>query len=89
MTVIDDFAAEAVRLQGILGLLTPAQWQAESGAAGWTVADVRPGRLRAAGRRPVRRDRAAGGQDLRVIRHSECMAHFANSLKLWISTSFK
>jgi uncharacterized protein (TIGR03084 family) len=40
MTVIDDFVAEAVRLQGILGLLTQAQWQAESGAAGWSVADV-------------------------------------------------
>jgi uncharacterized protein (TIGR03084 family) len=40
MTVVDDFVAEAVRLQGILGLLTPAQWQAESGADGWSVADV-------------------------------------------------
>jgi uncharacterized protein (TIGR03084 family) len=40
MTVIDDFASEALRLQGILGLLTPAQWQAESGADGWSVADV-------------------------------------------------
>ena len=40
MTVIDDFVAETVRLQGILGLLTPAQWQAESGAGGWSVADV-------------------------------------------------
>ena len=40
MTVIDDFVAETLRLQGILGLLTPAQWQAESGAGGWSVADV-------------------------------------------------
>ena len=40
MTVIDDFVAEALRLQGILGLLTQAQWQAESGAGGWSVADV-------------------------------------------------
>ena len=40
MTVMDDFVAEAVRLQGILGLLTRTQWQAESGAGGWSVADV-------------------------------------------------
>ena len=40
MTVIDDFVAEALRLQGILGLLTQAQWQAESCAGGWSVADV-------------------------------------------------
>jgi uncharacterized protein (TIGR03084 family) len=40
MTVMDDFVAEALRLQGILGLLTQAQWQAESGAGGWSVADV-------------------------------------------------
>ena len=40
MTVIDDFVAETLRLQGILGLLTQAQWQAESGADGWSVADV-------------------------------------------------
>ena len=40
MTVMDDFVAEALRLQGILGLLTRAQWQAESGADGWSVADV-------------------------------------------------
>ncbi len=40
MTVIDDFVAEALRLQGILGLLTQAQWQADSGADGWSVADV-------------------------------------------------
>jgi Mycothiol maleylpyruvate isomerase N-terminal domain len=40
MTVMDDFVAEAVRLQGILGLLTRTQWRAESGAGGWSVADV-------------------------------------------------
>ncbi len=40
MTVIDDFVAEALRLQGILGLLTQAQWQADSRADGWSVADV-------------------------------------------------
>jgi uncharacterized protein (TIGR03084 family) len=40
VTVMDDFVAEALRLQGILGLLTQAQWQAESGAGGWSVADV-------------------------------------------------
>ena len=40
MTVMDDFVAETLRLQGILGLLTQAQWQAESGADGWSVADV-------------------------------------------------
>ena len=40
MTVIDDFVAETLRMQGILGLLTQAQWQAESGADGWSVADV-------------------------------------------------
>jgi uncharacterized protein (TIGR03084 family) len=40
MTVMDDFVAETLRLQGILGLLTQPQWQAESGADGWSVADV-------------------------------------------------
>ena len=40
MTVIEDFVAEALRLQSILGLLTPAQWQADSRAGGWSVADV-------------------------------------------------
>ena len=40
MTVLDDFVAETLRLQGILGLLTQAQWLAESGARGWSVADV-------------------------------------------------
>jgi uncharacterized protein (TIGR03084 family) len=40
VTVMDDFVAETLRLQGILGLLTQAQWQADSGADGWSVADV-------------------------------------------------
>jgi uncharacterized protein (TIGR03084 family) len=40
LTVMEDFVAEALRLQGILGLLTQTQWQAESGADGWSVADV-------------------------------------------------
>ena len=40
MTVVDDYAAETVRLESILGLLTEAQWLAESGADGWSVADV-------------------------------------------------
>ncbi|HEX4091746.1 MAG TPA: maleylpyruvate isomerase family mycothiol-dependent enzyme [Trebonia sp.] len=37
---MDDFVAEALRLQGVLGLLTQAQWQAASQADGWSVADV-------------------------------------------------
>jgi uncharacterized protein (TIGR03084 family) len=40
LTVIDDFVAEALRLQSILGLLTQAQWRADSRADGWSVADV-------------------------------------------------
>jgi uncharacterized protein (TIGR03084 family) len=40
MTVLDDLAAEGMRLDGILDSLTQAQWLAESGAAGWSVADV-------------------------------------------------
>jgi uncharacterized protein (TIGR03084 family) len=40
VTVVDDYAAEAVRLEDILGLLTEAQWLTESGASGWSVADV-------------------------------------------------
>ncbi len=40
MTVVDDFVAEGARLESILGLLTEAQWRTESGAAGWSVADV-------------------------------------------------
>ncbi|HTR94864.1 MAG TPA: maleylpyruvate isomerase family mycothiol-dependent enzyme [Trebonia sp.] len=38
--VIDDYAAETARLEGILGLLTEEQWRTESGASGWSVADV-------------------------------------------------
>ena len=40
MTVMDDYVAESVRLEGILALLTEAQWLAPSGADGWSVADV-------------------------------------------------
>jgi hypothetical protein len=40
VTVVDDYVAEAVRLESILGLLTEAQWLTESGADGWSVADV-------------------------------------------------
>ncbi len=40
MTVFDDLSAEQERLAGILGGLDEAQWMSESGAAGWTVADV-------------------------------------------------
>jgi uncharacterized protein (TIGR03084 family) len=40
VTVIDDYVAESVRLEGILALLTEAQWLAPSGADGWSVADV-------------------------------------------------
>lgn len=40
MTVFDDLAAEQDRLDGILSVLSPAQWLTESGAAGWSVADV-------------------------------------------------
>ena len=40
MTVFDDLVAEQDRLDGILSGLTPAQWLTESGAAGWSVADV-------------------------------------------------
>jgi hypothetical protein len=38
--VIDDYAAETARLEGILGLLTEEQWLTESDASGWSVADV-------------------------------------------------
>jgi len=38
--VIDDYAEETARLEGILGLLTEEQWLTESGASGWSVADV-------------------------------------------------
>jgi uncharacterized protein (TIGR03084 family) len=40
VTVIDDYVAEAARLEAILGLLTEEQWLTESGASGWSVADV-------------------------------------------------
>jgi uncharacterized protein (TIGR03084 family) len=40
VTVIDDYVAESVRLEGILALLTEAQWLAPSDADGWSVADV-------------------------------------------------
>jgi uncharacterized protein (TIGR03084 family) len=38
--VIDDYVAETARLEHILGLLTEEQWLTESGAGGWSVADV-------------------------------------------------
>jgi hypothetical protein len=37
VAVIDDYAAETARLEGILGLLTEEQWLTESGASGWSV----------------------------------------------------
>ena len=40
VAVIDDYAGETARLEGILGLLTEEQWLTESGASGWSVADV-------------------------------------------------
>jgi uncharacterized protein (TIGR03084 family) len=40
MTVFDDLAAEQDRLETILLGLSITQWLSESGAAGWTVADV-------------------------------------------------
>ena len=40
MAVIDDLAAEEERLEGILLGLSDTEWSAESGAAGWSVADV-------------------------------------------------
>jgi uncharacterized protein (TIGR03084 family) len=40
MTVFDDLAAEQDRLEGILGGLDEARWTSQSGAAGWTIADV-------------------------------------------------
>jgi uncharacterized protein (TIGR03084 family) len=39
-TVVDDLVAETMRLESILGLLTEEQWLMESGADGWSVADV-------------------------------------------------
>ncbi|MFD0690659.1 maleylpyruvate isomerase family mycothiol-dependent enzyme [Actinomadura fibrosa] len=38
--VFDDLDAEYRRLDAVLASLAPEQWSAESGAAGWTVADV-------------------------------------------------
>jgi uncharacterized protein (TIGR03084 family) len=40
MTIFDDLAAEQDRLARILAGLTGTQWLSESGASGWTVADV-------------------------------------------------
>jgi uncharacterized protein (TIGR03084 family) len=40
VAVVDDYVAEAARLEGVLGRLTEAQWLTESGASGWSVADV-------------------------------------------------
>ena len=40
MTVFDDLAAEQERLEEILGGLDKTQWTSQSGAAGWTIADV-------------------------------------------------
>jgi uncharacterized protein (TIGR03084 family) len=40
MTVFDDLTAEQERLYDVLAGLSDAQWLSESGAAGWSVADV-------------------------------------------------
>ncbi len=40
MSIFDDLSSEQERLAQILSGLTDAQWLSESGAAGWTVADV-------------------------------------------------
>src|SRR6266516_411387 len=40
MEIFDDLEAEQDRLAGILDRLDAAAWATESGAAGWTVADV-------------------------------------------------
>jgi uncharacterized protein (TIGR03084 family) len=40
VAVVDDYVAEAARLEDILGALTEAQWLTESAADGWSVADV-------------------------------------------------
>lgn len=40
LPVVDDYVAEAARLEEILGALSEAQWLTESGAGGWSVADV-------------------------------------------------
>jgi len=40
MDVFDDYEAELERLEAILGTFDDARWEAPSGAAGWSVADV-------------------------------------------------
>jgi len=40
VTVIDDYVAEARRLESVLDNLSEAQWLSESAAEGWSVADV-------------------------------------------------
>jgi uncharacterized protein (TIGR03084 family) len=40
VTIFDDLETEQDRLAQILSALTPSQWLTESGARGWTVADV-------------------------------------------------
>ena len=40
VTVVDDLVTETMRLEGVLDVLTDAQWLTESGADGWPVADV-------------------------------------------------
>jgi uncharacterized protein (TIGR03084 family) len=40
MSVVDDLVAEQDRLESILLRLSAEQWLSESGAAGWSVADV-------------------------------------------------
>ena len=40
MEILDDLVAEEERLEDILAGLSAEQWLAESGAAGWSVADV-------------------------------------------------
>jgi uncharacterized protein (TIGR03084 family) len=40
VTIFDDLETEQDRLGQILSALTPSQWLTESGAGGWTVADV-------------------------------------------------
>ena len=38
--VIDDLEAEHEQFAGLLSSLSPAEWTADSAAAGWSVADV-------------------------------------------------
>jgi uncharacterized protein (TIGR03084 family) len=40
MEILDDLVAEQDRLEAILASLDAAAWEAQSGAPGWTVADV-------------------------------------------------